>query len=176
MPGAVFPFERILLTFAELPQVEEVFQLALHLAAGPGRELFLLRVVPGGRARGEVPGEGRVDDECLYSELRAINTLLQTEEIPAHLEAAPVPGAESIVDYAEERQVDLIIAVSQAANGGRYRRLVEELLRQAPCTAMMLSGMPRKVEGEEPAGRKHAGPAASLLVQGADAVAMRMGS
>lgn len=134
LPGTVFPYERILLTFADLRQVEEVFQLALHLAAGPRRELFLLRVVPGGRADDET----RVDMEALYSEMRSINVLLQREGIPARLESAPAPGAASIAAYAAEREIDLIIVIGVAANDGMYRKLVEGLMRQAPCTAMLL--------------------------------------
>ncbi len=137
--GALFPYERILLTFADLPQVEELFQLALHLAAGPGRELFLLRVVPGGGRR--------VDAQTLYSELRAINVLLQAEAIPARLEAAPAADAQAIVAYAEEREVDLIIAVGRAGNGETYRRLVEDVLERAACTAMVLSPVGSEVEG-----------------------------
>jgi len=169
-PGAVFPYERILLAFAELPQVEEVFQLALHLAAGPGRELFLLRVVPGGWERG---GEARMDEQSLYSELKGIHMLLRTEEIPARLEALPAPGAEAVVAYAEEQRVDLIIVVGREANGGSFRQLGEELLRQAPCTAMMLCGVPRGA-AEKPAGRQGGGPAAFSLAQGADPAAMAM--
>lgn len=148
MPGAAFPYERILLTFAALPQVEEVFQLALHLAAGPGRELFLLRVVPWRQAGGDLRRKGRYDEQSLYSEMRAINTLLHTEGIPARLEVAPAPGAEAIVAYAQEREVDLIIAVGRATDGGQYRRLIEEVLRVAPCTAMMLSATSPAAEGE----------------------------
>ena len=146
--GALFPYERILLAFADLPQAEEVFQLALHLAAGPGRELFLLRVVPG--------GERRVDEQPLYSELRAINVLLQAEAIPARLEAAPAADAQAIVAYAEEREVDLIIAVGRTGNGGTYRRLVEDVLERAPCTAMVLSPVASEM-----------GPAAAGPVRGA---------
>lgn len=158
LPGAVFPYERILLTFADLPQVEDLFQLALHLAAGPGRALYLLRVVP--------ECKKRLDAEPLYSELRAINMLLQEKAIPAQLEAAPADRAETIIRYAEEREVDLIIAVGRAANGGAYRRLVEEVLRQAPCTAMMLCS------AAQPAAAAGAGAAPSQVSQAAVAVAV----
>lgn len=163
LPGAVFPYERILLTFADLPQAEEVFQLALHLAAGEGRSLYLLRVVPA--------LERRLDAESLYSELRAINMLLQEEAIAADLEAAPAGNAETIIDYARERDVDLIIAVSRAANGGSYRRLVEDVLRQAPCTAMMLCAAARQVAERpaQPAASTGSGAAPSLVAQAAGA-------
>ena len=165
LPGAVFPYDRVLLTFAELPQAEEVFQLALHLAAGEGRALHLLRVLP--------ECEKRLDAEPLYSELRAINMLLETEAIAARLEAAPAGSAEEIIDYAEEREVDLIIAVGRAANGGSYRRLIEEMLRQAPCPAMMLCAAAPQAAGRPgQQGGGGSGVAPSRVAQAAGAVAV----
>ena len=169
MPGAAFPYGRILVTFADLPQVEEVFQLALHLAAGPDRELFLLRVVPGGRERGGPPA----DEQSLYSEMRAINTLLRTEAIPAQLEAAPARRAETIVAYAEEREVDLIIAVGRATDGGRYRQLVEDLLPMASCPAMILCTALPAAEGKEAGSATGGNPAGAPWSPGEEAEGSR---
>ena len=164
--GGVFPYERILLAFAGLSRADELLQLALHLTAGPGSELFLLRVLPGGRKR--------VDQESLYTELRTLNRRLHAEGIQARLEAVPAAGADALVAYAEACQVDMIIAIGRETNGGTYGRLVDELLRQAPCAAMALNAPPRQAAHE--AGPHSARTANALPARDSDRTGVRAGN
>ena len=97
--------------------------------------------------------------------MRNLSARLRAEGIETRLEAAPASCANVLVAYAEACRADLIIAVGREANGGAYGRLVEELLRQAPCAAMALAAAPREAPAERQAGPQRTAPAGPLSTQ-----------
>lgn len=118
-------FGRILVPFDDLLHLQETLCQAMELAENLAAEIVLLRVnLP------ESDLSPCFDNECLYSELKALQAQSASLPVPVRIEAMAGPVNEAIVRYAAEHRISLIFSPEIA-------RLVNEnaAARKAPVLA-----------------------------------------
>lgn len=122
-------YKRVLLPFSSSDSLEHTLGPALDAVQETSAELLLLRVYP----TPDFP-QDTCSEETLYSDLRGLQARLQSQEIPLHMDTIAGPPARSIVRYAGEHGVDLIVVPKgdgalQTAEG----TLAERVVRRALC-------------------------------------------
>jgi nucleotide-binding universal stress UspA family protein len=104
-------FRRIMVPFDHLQVLETTLAPACALAAAFSAEVLLVRVE-------SKDAEARpLDEERLFSEFRGLCSQMQERSFAVYLEMLPGPPEESLLTFAENENVDLIVLSSERALG-----------------------------------------------------------
>lgn len=118
-------YKRVLLPFTSSDALES----ALDAIKDTQSELLLLRVYPSS----DFPPND-ISEETLYSDLRGLQARLQGGGNPVHMDTVSGPPARSIINYAGEHQVDLILLPKQGDTlQTEEGTLAERVVRRALC-------------------------------------------
>lgn len=98
-------FKRVLLPFEQRNLSKQLFYLAVDAARSSTAELVLLQV---NREQGQ-------NDERAYSALRGLQAQVQRYSVPVTIATAVGQPAETIADYVDQHQVDLVMLTEDPA-------------------------------------------------------------
>jgi nucleotide-binding universal stress UspA family protein len=143
-------FRHILVCLDGSSLAEQVLTPILLLARAMSAQLTFLRVVPPSHLAAETLALEQFLDQVEQIEqhnakiyLNQLLECLPTHDLKVHIQTVMGPSAESIIDYAQEHQVDLIAMCSHGRSGISrwvYGSVTEKVLRGAGCSTFTIRG------------------------------------
>lgn len=129
--GAMIKYKHLLMPFIGPTTLGPVLGSALSMARDDGADLHLLRVQP-------VVDESFSAGEALFTELKGLHAQLQPGQVVAEIELEPEGSAESIVAYAHEHQIDLIMLPRPDSADYHLINLIQDIILQARCPILII--------------------------------------
>lgn len=151
-------FRHILVCLDGSTLAEQVLTPILVLSRTMQAQVTFLRVVPPSHMAVEtlaleqfLEQVEKIEQHNARIYLSQLLKCLPTGESPIHLEVVMGPPAESIIDYAQENDVDLIAMCSHGRSGLSrwvYGSVAEKVLRGASCSTFIIRGEEEPVAGQ----------------------------
>lgn len=143
-----FQFKKILVPLDGSPLAQQAVKPAVAVARAMSAELLLLRVVAPARWMGdsieiahwssESTARQRAEAEIYLKGLRAE---LRDPQVPITVKTMSGPLVASIIDCAEDHEVDLIVMAGRRRSGiRRWLRgsIADEVIHSAPCATLLI--------------------------------------
>jgi nucleotide-binding universal stress UspA family protein len=137
LASSAVPYKRVLLPFTDAGLLEQALARILPTIEVMADELTLLRVRPFPVVA------GAMEAERLYTELKSVQAQLQRCAIPVKLDTVVGALARSIVEYARQNSVDLILLPSPEeapVAHSVWDAVGRRIAQMAPCDTRLIGG------------------------------------